>query len=65
MRGVRYMNKLATFLRESRTARFFIPLGLILIIFGVLIFIINSKNQNYIAIDSTITGVESYEDSYQ
>ena len=35
------MNKVFTFLRESQTARFFIPFGIILIAFGVFMFIVN------------------------
>ena len=58
------MNSLATFFRESRTARFFIPVGIILIAFGILVFIINSNNQNYIEVESTVTKVELYQESY-
>ena len=58
------MNKFAIFLRESHTARFFIPVGLILIIFGVVMFCINMKNQNYIKIDSTVTEVNKIQEAY-
>ena len=58
------MNSLATFFRESRTARFFIPVGIILIVFGIIVFIINSNNQNYIEIESTVSKVELYQESY-
>lgn len=58
------MNGIATFLRESGTARFFIPLGLILIIFGVAVFIINGKNQNYIETEATVSNVELIEEEY-
>ena len=58
------MNGLATFFRESRTARFFIPLGIILIVFGAIVFVINSQNQNYIETESIISKVELYQEAY-
>ena len=58
------MNKLFTFMRESSTARFFIPLGLILIIFGTIMFIINTKNQNYIKTEAIVSNVKMIHDSY-
>ncbi len=58
------MNKFITFMRESSVARFFIPVGLILIIFGVIMFIINTKNQDYIKITATVSNVELVEESY-
>lgn len=58
------MNKILTFMRESSTARFFIPLGLLLVIFGVVFFIINTKNQDYIKIEATVLNVELEEDEY-
>lgn len=58
------MDKMAYLFRESRVARFFIPVGIILLVFGVILFVINSKNQNYIEIESTITSVEISENDY-
>ena len=58
------MNNLATFFRESRTARFFIPAGLILFVFGIAVFVINSKNQDYVEVESTVSKVELYEEAY-
>ena len=52
------MNNLATFFRESRTARFFIPLGVILIAFSIILFIIGNQNKDYIKIESTVSKVE-------
>ena len=52
------MNKMFSFMRESSTARFLIPVGIILIVFGVITFIINSKNQNYIKIEATVIDVK-------
>ena len=58
------MNGIATFFRESRTARFFIPLGVILIIFGIAMFVINSRNQNYVETESIVTTVEVEQEAY-
>ena len=58
------MNKLFTFMRESSTARFFIPAGIMLIIFGVIMFVINNKNQNYIGIEAVVSKVELLQEEY-
>ena len=58
------MNKLATFFRESSTARFFIPLGIVLIVFGAIMFIINKDNQNYIKTEAVVSKTELVEESY-
>lgn len=58
------MNKLFTFMRESGPARALIPIGLILIIFGVIMFVINKDNQDYIKIESTVSLVKMVEDAY-
>ena len=56
------MNKLFTFMRESSVARFFIPVGLFLIVFGVIVLVINMNNQDYIKIEATVTDVQEEED---
>lgn len=58
------MNKLITFMRESSTARFLIPAGLILVIFGIFMLVINLKNQNYIKTDSIVTDVRQTKEAY-
>ena len=58
------MNSLATFYRESKTARFLIPVGIMLIVFGVIVFVINSKNQNYVEVESTVVNVVLAEEEY-
>lgn len=58
------MNKVFNFMRESSTARFFIPLGIILIVFGIVMFSINKKNQNYIKIESIVSNVKLIEDEH-
>jgi len=57
------MNKMFTFMRESQTARFFIPAGLILIIFGIVVFVISLSNQNYVKIEATVTNVEETQET--
>ncbi len=58
------MNKLFTFMRESQTARFLIPVGLILTIFGIVMLVINIKNQNYIKTESTVIDVKMTQEAY-
>ena len=58
------MNKLATFFRESGPARFFIPAGIILIIFGAIVFFTSGKTANYVEIESTVSRVEIFEDAH-
>ena len=58
------MNKMSTFLRESSTARFFIPLGIILIIFGTIMFMINKENQNYIKTEAVVSKTELAEEAH-
>ncbi|MBR4618261.1 MAG: DUF3592 domain-containing protein [Bacilli bacterium] len=50
-------------MRESQTARFFIPAGLILIIFGIVVFVITLNNQNYIKIEATVANVEETQET--
>ena len=57
------MNKMFTFMRESQTARFFIPAGLILIIFGTVVFAITLNNQNYVKIEATVANVEETQET--
>ena len=52
------MNKLLTIIRESALARFLIPAGIILIVFGAVVFGINKQNQNYKKAEATVTAVE-------
>ena len=52
------MNKIITIFRESKLARFFLPLGIILLVFGIIMFSVNSKNQNYLKTEATVTGTQ-------
>ena len=58
------MNKIVTILRESRLARFLIPGGIIVIVFGLIFFTASKQNQNYVQTESTVTKVELEQDSY-
>lgn len=58
------MNGIARFFRESMVARFFIPLGIVLIIFSVFIFISNNKTKNYPKTKAVVSKTELYEEAY-
>ena len=58
------MNNIATFLRESRTARFLIPLGFILIVFSAILLYVQDKNKNYIPIEAEVSKVELVEEAH-
>ena len=58
------MNNFATIMRESRVARFLLPAGLMLIVFGIIFFIINKQNQDYIETESTVTKIEIEEEAH-
>ena len=58
------MNKLFTIFRESIVARMLIPIGIILTIFGVVVLVINIKNQNYIKVEAVVTKTELVEEAH-
>ena len=58
------MNKAATFFRESMVARFFIPAGLIFMVVGIIILIINIKNSNYIETEAVVSKTELAQEAY-
>ena len=58
------MNNISTIFRETSFGRFFIPLGLILIVFSVFLFITADHNKNYINIDAVISKTELVQDAY-
>ena len=51
------MNKIITIIRESALARFLIPAGVILVVFGVVFFGVSKGNQHYKETEATVTGV--------
>ena len=51
------MNKIITIIRESALARFLIPAGVILIVFGVFFFSASKANQHYKQIEAQVTSV--------
>ena len=54
------MNGIATFLRESKVARFLIPMGIVLIVFSIFMFISDDHNKNYIEAEATVSKVELF-----
>ena len=58
------MNKIIMLFRESIIARFFMPLGIILIVIGVIIFGINKENQNYIKTNAIVSRMDLVRESY-
>lgn len=58
------MSKIATLLRESGSARFLIPVGIMLVIFGTLMFYINAQNQDYVKATATVTRAVLAEEAY-
>lgn len=52
------MNRIITIIRESALARFLIPAGVILIVFGVVFFGASKRNQNYKEVKAAVTSVE-------
>ena len=56
------MNKTVSFMRESSVARFLLPVGIMLIIFGGVMLVINNKNKDYIKIEATVIDVKEEED---
>ena len=58
------MNKVFTFFRESAPARFLIPLGIVLIVFGVIMFTINKENQNYLKTEAVVSKTDLVQESY-
>ena len=51
------MNKIITIIRESALARFLIPAGIILIVFGVIFFGASKRNQHYKQTSAQVTSV--------
>ena len=51
------MNKILTIIRESALARFLIPAGVILIVFGVVFFGASKRNQHYEKTEAQVTSV--------
>lgn len=58
------MNKFILLVRESGLARFLIPAGIILIIFGCIFFRASNSSRDYIETEATVTNVELEEEAY-
>ena len=58
------MNKIVTFFRESSLARFLIPVGIIFIVFGIIVFNINISNKDYIETEAIVSNVILVQEAY-
>ncbi len=58
------MNRLITIFRESRLARFLIPAGIILLVFGIIFFNANNQNKDFVQTEATVTKVELEQEAY-
>lgn len=58
------MNKLAAFMRDYSTARFFIPLGIILLVFGIFFFGSVQRTKNFPKTEGVVTRTELAEEAY-
>ena len=58
------LNGIATFFRESYWARFLIPIGLILIIFSIFVFIGVDNTKSYIKTEAVVSKTELVEEAY-
>ena len=58
------MNRLAKFMRDYSLARFLLPVGIILIVFGAVMFSIKGKQTGYKTVDAVISKVDLYADEY-
>ena len=54
-------NNIVKFFRDYSTARFFVPLGIILIIFGCFTFVSINNTKNYIKTEAIVSKTELYE----
>lgn len=58
------MNNIVKFFRDYSLARFLLPLGIILIIFGCFMFISINNTKNYIKTDAIVSKTELYEEEH-
>ena len=58
------MNKIAKFFRDAGTARFFIPLGIILLIVCVFQYLTIERSKDFIETESVVTKTELVQDEY-
>ena len=58
------MNKLSALIRDYNSAFFFIPAGIFFIVFGVIAFVINTNNRNYLPVDANVVNVRMTAEEY-
>ena len=58
------MNNVFKFFRETSTGRFFIPLGIILVIFGIVFLFSINNSKNFIKTEAVVSKLELFEEAY-
>ena len=58
------MNKIAAFLRNTSTGRFFIPLGIILIVFSIFSYIAINNAKDYVKTEAVVSKIELFEEAH-
>ena len=58
------LNNFAKFMRESYTARFLIPVGIILIVVSIFVFMAVDHTKDFVKTDSIVSRMELYENQY-
>lgn len=58
------MNKIISFLRDYALARFLIPVGIILIVFGIIVSGISNTRKDYPQTDAVVSKAELYEEAH-
>lgn len=58
------MNNISKFFRETSVGRFFIPLGIVLVVFSIFMFVSMDNTKNYKKTEAVVSRTELYEDSY-
>lgn len=58
------LNKMATFFRESYWARFLLPVGLILMIFSIFVFIAVNNTKDFIKTEAEVSKIELFEPAF-
>lgn len=58
------LNRVAQFFRDYSFARFFLPLGIILLVVSFFLFNTIDKNKGFIKTEATVSKVELYEEEY-
>ena len=58
------MDRIVKFFRDYSFARFFVPVGVLLIVFSIIFFNIHVTRKNYPQTNAVVSGMELYEEAY-